>query len=416
MIQYEKINDDLNLPIKLIRFEGDICEPIHKHWHNSLEIVLPICNGEYGWVDGRYYKLYQENNRPFIINSRSIHAFESGRPKPYIGLALQINYHFLKEVYPEIDHIYFKQPDEEVGTLIKKQLFLINEYYETDSNHKDLLIYSALYHLIYLLVEHLSIEKKDKVELKSEKNKHRITSIINYIDLLQKENIEKEPEASYIEVIARQSARLKKLIVDLVDASKASTGNVKVELVNMDANMIAEQASGEYIDKLMQKNITLVTNLAKDRAGIEADGRHLWRVFDNLLNNAFKYTMPGTRLYVNTYITDEDGNVIRDLTKSIKEPAKVCIEFKNISEAPLNISSDELMERFVRGDSSRNTEGSGLGLSITRSLCQLQHADFNIVIDGDLFKAVITFAYCKEPQEDQDVDQTEAAEAIDIEQ
>ena len=93
MIQYEKINDDLNLPIKLIRFEGDICEPIHKHWHNSLEIVLPICNGEYGWVDGRYYKLYQENNRPFIINSRSIHAFESGRPKPYIGLALQINYH-----------------------------------------------------------------------------------------------------------------------------------------------------------------------------------------------------------------------------------------------------------------------------------------------------------------------------------
>ncbi len=228
-----------------------------------------------------------------------------------------------------------------------------------------------------------------------------LTSIINYVDLLQKEDIEKEPEASYIEVIARQSARLKKLIVDLVDASKASTGNVKVELVNMDANMIAEQASGEYIDKLMQKNITLVTNLAKDRAGIEADGRHLWRVFDNLLNNAFKYTMPGTRLYVNTYITDEDGSVIRDLKKSIKEPAKVCIEFKNISEAPLNISSDELMERFVRGDSSRNTEGSGLGLSITRSLCQLQHADFNIVIDGDLFKAVITFAYCREPEEEQ---------------
>lgn len=258
--------------------------------------------------------------------------------------------------------------------------------------------------------------KADLITNVSHDIKTPLTSIINYVDLLQKENIEKEPEASYIEVIARQSARLKKLIVDLVDASKASTGNVKVELVNMDANMIAEQASGEYIDKLMQKNITLVTNLAKDRAGIEADGRHLWRVFDNLLNNAFKYTMPGTRLYVNTYITDEDGNVIRDLTKSIKEPAKVCIEFKNISEAPLNISSDELMERFVRGDSSRNTEGSGLGLSITRSLCQLQHADFNIVIDGDLFKAVITFAYCKEPQEDQDVDQTEAAEAIDIEQ
>lgn len=182
MIQYEKVNDDFNLPIRLIRFEGDISEPVHKHWHNSLEIVLPICGGEYAWVDGRYYKLYQENMMPLIINSRSIHAFESGCPKPYIGLALLINYQFLKEVYPEIDHIYFKQPDEEVGMLIKKQLFLINEYYETESNHKDLLIYSALYHLIYLLVEHLSVDKKDKVELKSEKNKHRIISIINYID------------------------------------------------------------------------------------------------------------------------------------------------------------------------------------------------------------------------------------------
>lgn len=182
MIQYEKVNDDYNLPIRLIRFEGDIGQPVHKHWHNSLEIVLPICGGEYAWVDGRYYKLYQENMMPLIINSRSIHAFESGCPKPYIGLALLISYQFLKQVYPEIDHIYFKQPDEEVGMLIKKQLFLINEYYETESTHKDLLITSALFHLIYLLVEHLSIEKKDKVELKSEKNKHRITSIINYID------------------------------------------------------------------------------------------------------------------------------------------------------------------------------------------------------------------------------------------
>lgn len=182
MIKYEKVNDDYNLPIRLIRFEGDIGQPVHKHWHNSLEIVLPICGGEYAWVDGRYYKLYQKNMMPLIINSRSIHAFESGCPKPYIGLALLINYQFLKQVYPGIDHIYFKQPDEEVGMLIKKQLFLINEYYETESTHKDLLITSALFHLIYLLVEHLSIEKKDKIELKSEKNKHRIISIINYID------------------------------------------------------------------------------------------------------------------------------------------------------------------------------------------------------------------------------------------
>ena len=182
MIKYEKVNDDYNLPIRLIRFEGDIGQPVHKHWHNSLEIVLPICGGEYAWVDGRYYKLYQKNMMPLIINSRSIHAFESGSPKPYIGLALLINYQFLKDIYPEIDHIYFKQPDEEVGVLIKKQLFLINGYYETESIHKDLLITSALFHLIYLLAEHLSVDKKDKVELKSEKNKHRIISIINYID------------------------------------------------------------------------------------------------------------------------------------------------------------------------------------------------------------------------------------------
>lgn len=240
-----------------------------------------------------------------------------------------------------------------------------------------------------------------------------LTSIINYVDLLQKENIEKEPEASYIEVIARQSARLKKLIVDLVDASKASTGNVKVELVPMDANMLVEQVMAEYVDKLAEKNISIVMNLSKDRAGIQADGRHLWRVFDNLLNNALKYTMPGTRFYVNTYLTDAEDNVIREFEKSVKTPAKVYIELKNISREPLNISNDELMERFVRGDSSRNTEGSGLGLSITRSLCQLQKAEFNVIIDGDLFKAVLVFAYSADTAESDIEEEKEQDEIID---
>lgn len=240
-----------------------------------------------------------------------------------------------------------------------------------------------------------------------------LTSIINYVDLLQKENIEKELEASYIEVIARQSARLKKLIVDLVDASKASTGNVKVELVPMDANMLVEQVMAEYVDKLAEKNISIVMNLSKDRAGIQADGRHLWRVFDNLLNNALKYTMPGTRFYVNTYLTDAEDNVIREFEKSVKTPAKVYIELKNISREPLNISNDELMERFVRGDSSRNTEGSGLGLSITRSLCQLQKAEFNVIIDGDLFKAVLVFAYSADTAESDIEEEKEQDEIID---
>lgn len=211
MIQYEKVNDDLNLPIRLIRFEGEISEPIHKHWHNSLEIVIPICGGEYAWVDGKYYILYKENSMPLIINSRSIHAFESGRPKPYIGLALQINYQFLKRVYPQIDYIYFKQPDEEVGMLIKKQLFLINEYYESESSHKELLIYSALYYLIYLLAQHLAVEKKDKVELKSEKNKHRITSIINYIDKNYQEDLTIEKLS---EVFGLSEGHLSKLFKD----------------------------------------------------------------------------------------------------------------------------------------------------------------------------------------------------------
>lgn len=211
MIQYEKVNDDLNLPIRLIRFEGEISEPIHKHWHNSLEIVIPICGGEYAWVDGKYYILYKENSMPLIINSRSIHAFESGRPKPYIGLALQINYQFLKRVYPQIDYIYFKQPDEEVGMLIKKQLFLVNEYYESESSHKELLIYSALYYLIYLLAQHLAVEKKDKVELKSEKNKHRITSIINYIDKNYQEDLTIEKLS---EVFGLSEGHLSKLFKD----------------------------------------------------------------------------------------------------------------------------------------------------------------------------------------------------------
>lgn len=224
-----------------------------------------------------------------------------------------------------------------------------------------------------------------------------VTSIVNYVDLLEKENIEREPEKSYIEVLKRQSLRLKKLVEDLVEASKASTGNITMELAPVDANMLIEQASAEYIDKLSTKNITVIKKLSADKASIMADGKYLWRVFDNLLNNAFKYAMPATRMYITTYITDENGGIINDIATSMKKPARVVIEFKNISKDELNISSNEIMERFVRGDSSRNTEGSGLGLSIAKNLCQLQNAAFDIIIDGDLFKACITFNYSPDP-------------------
>ena len=202
-----------------------------------------------------------------------------------------------------------------------------------------------------------------------------LTSIINYVDLLKREGITDEPEASYIEVLDRQSGRLKKLIEDLVEASKASSGAMKVELEPVDVNMIVNQASAEYLDKMLQRNITLMVKNTEEPCEIMADGRHLWRVIDNLLNNAYKYAMPGTRVYVDIHTSPDDVRIV----------------IRNISKDQLNISSDELMERFVRGDESRNTEGSGLGLSISQSLCQLMGATFRIEIDGDLFKAVISF-------------------------
>lgn len=226
--------------------------------------------------------------------------------------------------------------------------------------------------------EHLKTELITNV---SHDIKTPLTSIINYVDLLQKDDMDEKTRQEYIEVLSRQSARLKKLIEDLVEASKASTGNIQINWAEIDANMLLEQAVAEYEDKLANAGLKVVFTRSELPAVIRADGQHLWRVFDNLLCNISKYAMPGTRVYASVIIDDR----------------KTRIEFKNISRDPLNVSSDELMERFVRGDSSRNTEGSGLGLSIANSLCTLMGAKFRLSIDGDLFKAVITFD-CGTPQ------------------
>lgn len=226
--------------------------------------------------------------------------------------------------------------------------------------------------------EHLKTELITNV---SHDIKTPLTSIINYVDLLQKDDMDEKTRQEYIEVLSRQSARLKKLIEDLVEASKASTGNIQINWAEIDANMLLEQAVAEYEDKLANAGLKVVFTRSEVPAVIRADGQHLWRVFDNLLANISKYAMPGTRVYASV----------------IHETGSVRIEFKNISREALNVSSDELMERFVRGDSSRNTEGSGLGLSIANSLCTLMRADFKLSIDGDLFKAVITFD-CGTPQ------------------
>lgn len=207
-----------------------------------------------------------------------------------------------------------------------------------------------------------------------------LTSIINYVDLLGAENIENEKAREYTKVLARQSKRLKKLIDDLLEASKISTGNIPVHMERCDLGVFITQLSGEYREKFEKASLQLVADAPASEPYIMADGRLLWRVFDNLMNNAYKYAMPATRVYLSL---NTDGD-------------KVCVTLKNVSKNPLNLTSDELFERFTRGDRSRSTEGNGLGLSIAESLVKLQNGDISINIDGDLFKVAITFDICKE--------------------
>lgn len=200
-----------------------------------------------------------------------------------------------------------------------------------------------------------------------------LTSIVNYVDLLQKKHTPEEEEM-YLDVLARNSARLKKLTEDLVEASKASTGNISVELVPINIREMIDQSVAEYADKLDAGKLRVIVNVEDPSLAVLADGRLLWRVFGNLLSNCVKYAQAGTRIYLDAFRIP-DG--------------KVRIIMKNTSRDQLNVSSDELMQRFVRGDQSRTTEGSGLGLNIAKSLVELQHGTFDLLIDGDLFKAII---------------------------
>ncbi len=200
-----------------------------------------------------------------------------------------------------------------------------------------------------------------------------LTSIINYVDLLKKVEIPSEKAREYIEVLDRKSQRLKKLTEDLVEASKASTGALTVEREKLDFGQLVRQAAGEYEEKLTGRNLSLVADLPEGPLTVLADGRHLWRVLDNLLGNCVKYALEGTRVYLT--LTRWDGNAV--------------LTVKNISADALNIPAEQLMERFVRGEESRTTEGSGLGLSIARSLTELQGGAFSLSVDGDLFKATV---------------------------
>lgn len=201
-----------------------------------------------------------------------------------------------------------------------------------------------------------------------------LTSIVSYVDLLKKEEMPSDTAREYLAVLDRQSQRLRKLTEDLVEASKASTGNIPVSPAPTDLNVLLSQVCGEYQQRLEDQVLEPVLALCQPGPVAMADGRLLWRVLDNLMSNICKYAMPGTRVYLSTE-AGEDG---------------VRMVVKNISRYPLNISADELTERFVRGDSSRSTEGSGLGLSIATSLTAIQGGDFRLTIDGDLFKVTLT--------------------------
>lgn len=202
-----------------------------------------------------------------------------------------------------------------------------------------------------------------------------LTSIINYATLIGAEPCENEKITEYADVLVRQSERLKRLIEDLVEASKASSGNLEVNLSPCDAAVFISQAGGEYEEKLKNAGLTLVTKQPEQEVRIMADGRRMWRIFDNLMNNICKYAQSGTRVYLTLEVIGSNA----------------VFSFKNTSRDELNVSPDELMERFVRGDASRNTEGNGLGLSIAKSMAQLQGGSLEISTDADLFRAILSF-------------------------
>ena len=201
-----------------------------------------------------------------------------------------------------------------------------------------------------------------------------LTSIINYVDLLKKENIENEKAKEYIEILDNKSQRLKKLTDDLVEAAKASSGNVKLNMEKINIIELLKQTSAEFEDKFAAKELELIYTMPEE-VNIMADSRYMFRIVENIFSNVSKYALENSRVYIDV-ITNNN---------------KVYIGVKNISKQRLNISADELMQRFVRGDKSRNTEGSGLGLSISKSLTELQNGVFNMQIDGDLFKVELEF-------------------------
>ena len=227
--------------------------------------------------------------------------------------------------------------------------------------------------------------KADLITNVSHDIKTPLTSIINYVDFLKRENIEDEKIRGYIQVLDSKSQRLKQLTDDLVEASKISSGNIAIQYERINFVEFINQVFGEFAEKFDSKGLKLVKNLPAAPVYIKVDSRHIFRVIENLYNNIYKYAMEGTRVYLNM------DTFVEEATKK----ARVYLAIKNISAQPLNVSAEELTERFVQGDEARATEGSGLGLSIAKNLTKSLGGDFDLQLDGDLFKVILTFDVCE---------------------
>lgn len=219
--------------------------------------------------------------------------------------------------------------------------------------------------------------KADLITNVSHDIKTPLTSIINYVDLIKREQVDNEKVQNYIRVLDEKSQHLKQLTDDLVEASKITSGNINLNFERINLTELMNQTLGEFSEKFEQKDLTTVMNVNTQESVIEADSRRIWRVMENLFNNIYKYAMPGTRVYVSI--------------DRRRDAAEIIVSIKNISASPLNCNAEELTERFIRGDVSRTTEGSGLGLSIAKNLTEAQKGTFEIQLDGDLFKVLLTF-------------------------
>lgn len=266
----------------------------------------------------------------------------------------------LQEIYEGKTDIYIEE--QELKGILKQMAIYINDIAGGFSN---------------AIEESLKSErlKTELITNVSHDIKTPLTSIINYVDLLKKEEIQDEKVKEYIEILDKKSQRLKKLTEDLVEASKVSSGNVTLNMEKINFKELLNQTIGEFKDKFEQKELSIEVQFPENEVIIEADSRYMYRIIENLFSNITKYAVENSRVYIDM---QENNNDIK-------------ISMKNISKEKLNISSDELMQRFVRGDKSRYTEGSGLGLSIAQSLTLLQKGKFDIIIDGDLFKVEMTW-------------------------